>query len=192
MIVDNFSSMEEHKPKAMRTARVISYMVKTADDSGIELFAASETSKSPIICTSSSKVEKAIKKMKTVRGTCNMRKCLNHILSRVIVPARRFRPTNIYIYTDGLWEPGDYGIKTVISWAIDFLDRHGYKSSALVLQFIRFGNDPTGTERLDSLENQCKRQTVTDDYDIVDTKHCDDHVADIIIGSISPWHGEDS
>ncbi|KAI1044539.1 hypothetical protein LB505_011062 [Fusarium chuoi] len=59
-----------------------------------------------------------------------------------------------------------------------------------MFQFIRFGDDPTGTERLDYLDNQCKRQTKTDHYDIVDAKHCDEHVPDIVIGSISRWHDE--
>ncbi|KAF5590973.1 serine threonine kinase [Fusarium pseudocircinatum] len=189
MLIDNFGSMEEHKPKAMKTARVISYVAKIADDNGMEVFAASETAKKPVICTSSGKVEKVIKKMKTVKGKCNMHKCLDDILNRVLVVGQ-FRPTSIYIYTDGVWEPAEDGVKLLISRAIDFLDRHGYKSSALMFQFIRFGNDPTGTERLDYLDDQCKRQTKTDHYDIVDAKHCDEHVPDIVIGSISRWHDE--
>ncbi|KAF5549962.1 serine threonine kinase [Fusarium napiforme] len=189
MLVDNFGSMEQHKPKAMRTARVISYVAKIADDNGMEVFAASETTKKPATCTSSGKVEKAIKKMKTVKGKCNMQKCLYDILNRVLVPGQ-FRPTSIYIYTDGVWEPGEDGTKHSISRAIRFLDRHGYNSSALMFQFIRFGNDPIGTERLDYLDNQCKQQTATDLYDIVDAKHCDEHVPDIVIGSISRWHDE--
>ncbi|KAF5690645.1 serine threonine kinase [Fusarium denticulatum] len=189
MLMDNFGSMEEHKPKAMKTARVISYVAKIADDNGMEVFAASETAKKPVICTSSGKVEKVIKKMRIVNGKCDMYKCLDDILNRVLDPAQ-FRPTSIYIYTDGVWEPGDDKVKLLISRAIDFLDRHGHKSSALMFQFIRFGNDPTGTERLDYLDNQCKRRTKTNDYDIVDAKHCDEHVPDIVIGSISRWHDE--
>ncbi|KAF4498672.1 serine threonine kinase [Fusarium agapanthi] len=189
MLIDNFGSMEEHKPKAMKTARVISYVAKIADDNGMEVFAASETTKRPVICTSSGKVEKIIKKMKTVKGKCSMYKCLDDILNRTLV-AGQFRPTSIYIYTDGVWEPGDDKVNLLISRAIEFLDSHGYKSSALMFQFIRFGNDPTGTERLDYLDNQCKRRTATDHYDIVDAKHCDEHVPDIVIGSISRWHDE--
>jgi hypothetical protein len=161
MLVDNFGSMETHKAKAMRTARAISYVAKIADDNGMEVFAASETTKNPVICNSSGKVEKTIKKMKTVKGKCNMHKCLDDILNRVLVP-EHFRPTSIYIYTDGVWEPGDDEVKGLISRAIDFLDKHGHRSSALMFQFIRFGNDPTGTERLDYLDNQCKRQTEVD------------------------------
>ncbi|CCT63239.1 uncharacterized protein FFUJ_00135 [Fusarium fujikuroi IMI 58289] len=189
MLVDNFGSMEEHKPKAMRTARVISYVAKIADDNGMEVFAASETTKKPQVCTNSTKVEKAIKKMKTVQGKCNMHKCLNDILSQVLMPGQ-FRPTSIYIYTDGVWEPGEDRVKLLISKAIDFLHRHGHKSPALMFQFIRFGNDPTGIERLDYLDNQCKQQTDVDNYDIVDTKYCDEHVPDIVIGSISTYHDE--
>ncbi|SCO78686.1 uncharacterized protein FRV6_02899 [Fusarium oxysporum] len=189
MLVDNFSSMEEHKLKAMKTGRVISYVAKIADDNGMEVFAASETTNKPRICTNSTKVEKAIGKMKTVKGKCNMQKCLDDILNRVLVPGQ-FRPTSIYIYTDGVWEPGDDGVKVLISRAIDFLDRYEYKSSALMFQFVRFGSDATGTERLDYLDNKCKRLTSTDHYDIVDAKHCDEHVPDIVIGSISRWHDE--
>ncbi|KAF4340252.1 serine threonine kinase [Fusarium beomiforme] len=189
MLVDNFSSMDEHKAKAMRTARVISYVAKIADDNGMELFAASETTKKPRICTKSTQIEKAIGRMKTVKGKCDMQKSLGDILDRVLIEGR-FRPTSIYIYTDGVWEPGDDRVETLINRAIDFLHAHRYKSSALMFQFIRFGSDTTGTERLKHLDNECKKVTSTDDYDIVDAKHCDDHVPDIVIGSISRWHDE--
>ncbi|KLP16177.1 uncharacterized protein LW94_10633 [Fusarium fujikuroi] len=190
MLVDNFSSMKEHKLKAIRTARVISYIAKNADDDGMEVFAASETTKKPGTCTSSTKVEKAIKKMKTVEGRCNMYKCLDDILFRVLVPGQ-FRPTSIYIFTDGVWDPGDHKVELLIGRAMDFLDRHGHESSALMFQFIRFGSDPIGTKRLDYLGNQCKRGTERDNYDIVDTKYCDAHVPDIVIGSISRLHDEE-
>ncbi|KAF9770538.1 hypothetical protein IL306_011901 [Fusarium sp. DS 682] len=161
MLVDNFSSMDEHKTKAMKTARVISYVAKIADDNGMELFAASETTKRPRMCKNSTQIEKAVGRMKTVKGKCDMQKCLGDILDRVLVKAT-FRPTSIYIYTDGVWEPGDDRVEVLINRAIDFLDANGYKSSALMFQFIRFGSDPTGTERLEHLDNECKKATSTD------------------------------
>ncbi|KAF5971616.1 serine/threonine protein kinase [Fusarium bulbicola] len=183
ILVDNFSSMGEYKPKAMEMGRVISYLMKRSDALGIEVFAASETEK-PQICTTSTNVERAIGKMKTVQGTCNMGKCLDGVLNQVLRPGQ-FRPTSIYIFTDGVWEPGHDRVTWSINRAIDFLHDHGYKSSALMFQFIRFGNDAEGIARLDVLATKCKRSTGTDFYNVVDTRHCDEHIPDIILGSIS-------
>ncbi|KAF4962252.1 hypothetical protein FSARC_9641 [Fusarium sarcochroum] len=67
MLVDNFTSMGDHKDKIMKTARVVSYVAKIADDNGMELFAASETTKKPRLCKNSTQIEKGIEKMKTVK-----------------------------------------------------------------------------------------------------------------------------
>jgi hypothetical protein len=150
--------MHEHKKKAMKTARVISYVAKEADNDGMEVYAASRTAQGPIICKTSSDVESAIGKFKTVEGTCNLRKCLEDILKRVL-KEHNFKPTSIYIFTDGIWEPGDDQVKAVIRKAIKFLIKHQLPSSALMFQFVQFGSDPEGELRMKKLDDDCKVET---------------------------------
>ncbi|KAF9773689.1 hypothetical protein IL306_008448 [Fusarium sp. DS 682] len=179
MLIDNFRSMEHHKPKVVKTARVISYVTKVADDNGIELYAASETPRQPQICKTSFQIERAITRMKTVDGTCDMRRCLDYVLERVF-DGKEVKPTNIYIFTDGVWEPGEAQVEFVIKRAIDFLAKRGQPPSTLMFQFIQFGHDPVGHSRLQYLDGD----------DIVDIKHCDDHVPDLVIGRISSYADE--
>ncbi|KAH7004105.1 kinase-like domain-containing protein [Fusarium venenatum] len=187
MVIDNFSSMKEHKQNVVKTARVVSYVAKVADNDGMELYAASEAARIPLKCKKSSQIETAIANMKTVSGTCDMQRCLNLILERVLV-GNKVKPTSIYVYTDGIWEPGADHVRFTIQRAIDYLIKCGQPSSTLMFQFIQFGDNPQGRSRLQFLDDKCTRQHGDEEYDIVDTKHCNDHVPDIVIGSISKWH----
>ncbi|KAI1061174.1 hypothetical protein LB506_011616 [Fusarium annulatum] len=189
MLIDNFRSMGPYKPKVIKTARVISYVAKAVDEDGMELYAASEIAKKPRKCKNSSQIEKAITRMPTVDGTCNMRGCLDTILDRVLV-GRKVKPTSIYIYTDGVWEPGVDQVKFSIKRAIEYLIKCGQPSSTLMFQFVQFGSDTEGTGRLKFLDNKCVRVVEEESYDIVDTKHCDDHVPNIVVGSFSRYADE--
>ncbi|KAF5964031.1 serine/threonine protein kinase [Fusarium bulbicola] len=186
MLIDNFKSMGQYRTKVKKTARVISYVAKAVDEDGMELYAASEIAKKPRICKTSWQIEKAITRMPTVDGTCNMRRCLDTILDRVLV-GRKVKPTSIYVYTDGVWEPGVDQVKFSIKRAIDYLIKCGQPSSTLMFQFVQFGNDTEGTVRLKFLDNKCANTLLSD---IVDTKHCDDHVPNIVIGSFSRYDDE--
>ncbi|KAF4439105.1 serine/threonine protein kinase [Fusarium austroafricanum] len=184
MVIDNYSSMKGHKFKVVKTSRVVSYVAKMADDDGMDLYAASEMAKKPRNCKTSSQIEKGAKGMKTVDGTCNMRRCLDSILDRILLGGK-VKPTSIYVYTDGKWEPGEDQVKLVIKRAIDYLIKWGQPPSTIMFQFIQFGRLQVGTDRLQYLDDKCKVKHGDEVYDIVDTKHCDEHVPDIVIGSIS-------
>ncbi|KAF5707991.1 serine threonine kinase [Fusarium mundagurra] len=188
-IVDNFTSMQAHMEKVKKTARVISYVTKLADHNGMEVFAASETTMTPKICKHSIQVEKAIGNFKTVRGTCRMRKCLDDILNRILVE-RPFKPTSIYIFTDGVWEQGEDQVEFAVNRATQFLIKHGLPSSSIMFQFIQFGHNAEGAARMKRLDDDCKKETDAEKFDIVDHKHCDAHVPDIVIGSLSPYTDE--
>ncbi|KAF5589677.1 serine threonine kinase [Fusarium pseudoanthophilum] len=188
-IIDNFTSMQPHMEKVKKAARVISYVTKLADHNGMEVFAASETTMTPKICKHSIQVERAIGNFKAVRGTCRMRKCLDDILNRILIE-RPFKPTSIYIFTDGVWEQGDDQVEFAVNRATQFLIKHGLPSSSIMFQFIQFGHNAEGAARMKRLDDDCKKETEAEKFDIVDHKHCDAHVPDIVIGSLSPYTDE--
>ncbi|KAF5628942.1 serine threonine kinase [Fusarium sp. NRRL 52700] len=189
ILFDNFKSMDVYKLQAMKTARVISYVAKEADNDGMEVYAASRTFYGPIKCKNSTEVEAAIDRFETVQGTCKLRKCLDNILDRVL-RKESFKPTSIYILTDGIWEPGEDQVKFAVNRAIKFLIDHQRPSSAIMFQFVQFGDDQKGKERMRKLDDECKMETEDDNYDVVDHKHCDSHVPSIVIGSISTHYDE--
>lgn len=139
--------------KVAKTARVISYLAKEADQDEMDLYFAGDTTKS-IQCRSSSDVESAINKRRNIKGRCNMRKCLNDILRPVWARGGRFmKPTSIYVFTDGVWEPGDDLVGGVINQSIQQLLQASKSAETLMFQFIRFGNDSKGELRLQELDD---------------------------------------
>ncbi|KAF4454846.1 serine/threonine protein kinase [Fusarium austroafricanum] len=189
-VFDDFDSMREHRRMVTETARVISYSVKVSDKDGMDLYFASD-SVHPQKCKSSSDVESKIANKIMASGYCDMRKCLEDVMDRVI--KNGMQPTGIYIFTDGVWNPGhDDKVEQVICDAIDLLISTNAKPKRLMFQFIQFGHDTQGTKRLKFLDDGCKRLHRGVEYDIVDTKYCDDHVPKIIIGSISPFNDNDA
>ncbi|KAJ3526325.1 hypothetical protein NM208_g11246 [Fusarium decemcellulare] len=183
MLIDNFASMETHMPQVAKTARVISYVAKVADDNGMDVYFASDPTRSKK-CSCSTAVESAIKVEKTVKGECNMFKCLNDILETVW--ENGLKPTSIYIYTDGVWESDDdHRVDFLIKQSIQRLVEAKKQPSTLMFQFIQFGQDEKGSKRLQQLDDNYTERHELGHYDIVDTKHCSDHVPYIVIGSIS-------
>lgn len=153
MLIDNFSSMRRHKDKLLKTARVISYVAKVADKNSMDLYFTSDTTR-PIKCSSSTEIESTIKKTRSIDGTCNMTNCLHDILQSILLPC--MRATSIYVYTDGVWEPGNPDVDSVIKRSIRHLADKWKPQSTLMFQFIQFGNDREGGERLRHLDDDCK------------------------------------
>ncbi|KAJ4136563.1 hypothetical protein NW768_004180 [Fusarium equiseti] len=157
MIIDDYSSMRQHMVQVKMAARVISYVAKTADYNGMEVYTASEAAKKPRICITSSQIEKEIGKMKTIEGKCDMGACLNHILDKILIDGKKVKPTSIYIYTDGAWEPRT-NVEQPIYRAINHLIQNGQSTSTLMLQFVQFGHDEKGTKHLRFLDDECTKQ----------------------------------
>ncbi|RSL66491.1 hypothetical protein CEP54_003656 [Fusarium duplospermum] len=182
-LIDNFDSMRQWMEKIAITARVISYVTKVADNDGMDLVFASESTKSRNYSKSTA-VESAIRKMKPARGKCNMNNCLLNTINGIFKDGKnRIKPTSIYVYTDGNWDDADE-VKTVIKKSIKHLVDADEVPSTLMFQFIRFGDDEAGAECLRQLDDECKEQHPLGEYDIVDTKPWYDEVEAIVIGSI--------
>lgn len=153
MLIDNFSSMSSHRDAVAKTARAISYVTKVADKDGMDLYLASNTS-TATKCVSSTVLESKIRKVRTVDGMCNLRNCLDDILKPVF--QHPIKPTSLYVYTDGVWEPGIPEVHLVIKDSIERLVKAGKPPTTLMFQFIQFGDDAEGTERLRYLDDECR------------------------------------
>ncbi|KAF4448819.1 serine/threonine protein kinase [Fusarium austroafricanum] len=161
-VIDDSSSMRQHRTEVMRTASVLSYLV--ANDNGIDLFTTSETTKQPHHCTSFSEVGTAVSQMRIKETKCNMWRCLDEILDGFVIK-EQFKPTSILILTDGIWDPdGVDGVEHLFDRANDFVVAHTPMASALTIQFIQFGHDPKGTARLKHLHESCKEMVIASDW----------------------------
>lgn len=147
--------MRQHKRNVAETARVISYSVKVSDRDGMDLYFTSDSC-NPQKCQNSSDVEAKIRNKSTVSGWCDMKKSLSDVMDHV--KANGTKPTGIYIFTDGIWEPErEPDVDEVIHESIKLLIEKKAKPADLMFQFIQFGHDREGSKRLKFLDDDCKR-----------------------------------
>lgn len=95
---------------------------------------------------------------------------------------------NIYIFTDGVWSQESNSLCEVQDQIRDLVNRlvQAGKLKHVSIQFIRFGNDPTGKKRLQELDDGMGQVDVS--RDIIDTEPADGNVFKMLIGSTdSVW-----
>ncbi|CAG1976420.1 unnamed protein product [Fusarium graminearum] len=188
-VIDDSDSMEPYKTDVAMTARVISYTVKVSDQNGMDLYFTSDSVKHQS-SGNSSYFEDSIKNKWTVKGSCDMKKCLEDVMEGVVRSG--MKPTSIYIFTDGVWDlDHDPEVDKVIHGSIERLVNNGKEPKDLMFQFIQFGDNDIGYSRLKYLDDGCKMMVNGMEYDIVDTKHWQEHVPRIIIGSLDRYNDID-
>ena len=67
------------------------------------------------------------------------------------MPSRGPRPLSLYVLTDGIWDP-NCTLITEIKKLVASLLEHKLPNKYVGIQFIRFGNDPVGKQRLRHLD----------------------------------------
>ncbi|KAI4657229.1 uncharacterized protein J4E79_007846 [Alternaria viburni] len=186
--------------------RTLAYLVKSLTPDGIELHFAN----SPERKGRSKDRKSLIRKFEMVKpyGQSQMGIALSNILppyyqnQQQSAASKRFsfaprveeKPSvNIYILTDGVWSPGSYSV-TTIQDHIKNLTKNLWKAGKLQhvgIQFIRFGNDALGKQRLEYLDND-NLQHYTVPMDIVDTEPSTGNVFKMILASTDPsWDNDD-
>ncbi|KAM7214252.1 Protein kinase-like domain containing protein [Rhypophila decipiens] len=232
-IIDDSKSMRDYWASVEELFQALAYIVKTADPDGLELYFTSDYTKVYKSKDSGPLVDlvkkRAFPKSSGLTGTCNMTLCLDHIIEQIIpsniengkpresnswlkkIPGQSkassgtSRPINIYILTDGKWEPpydSLCGADDSIIRLINLLKEKNKPDSHVALQFIRFGHDAAGKWRLTVLDDMAKSPEevsntaanqifVSSSRDIVDHTQSDGNVWKMLIGSLSPGMDND-
>ena len=167
ILVDDSSSMKRHRNELKRIAKILGYMVKGSDKDGIELrFTISEQRYNFKHTT------QLVNVLETQRfeGKSNIRRSLKDIvqgykdkLDAVANPKRsrwslggktseEIRKQNVYVLTDGIWQPG-YDPTEIIESLISDLQKHKVVKEQFGIQFISFGDDPGGLAVLNHLDS---------------------------------------
>ncbi|OCL14632.1 kinase-like protein [Glonium stellatum] len=194
-VLDDSSSMYEHWDNALDLLDTLAYLVKPSDPDGLELcFTIND--KRFTRKHSSDLVKMAERACPRGSGRLsNISIILGSILEgyekRLKEPAKGWfnkkevRKMSIYIFTDGVWRPQTDAagpIKSLIS-ALDELHK---PKNQIGIQFIQFGNDMEGHERLTHLDSKMGLSR-----DIVDTELCNGNVWKMLLGAIDPWFDSD-
>ncbi|KAI4126118.1 MAG: hypothetical protein LQ338_003923, partial [Usnochroma carphineum] len=166
-VVDNTESMERHRDNVIKVVSVLSYLLKTSDKNGLDLYFTQSTKK--VNSGRSTKLAEAVNQVPFL-GTSSMRHCLSNIfdehknrfgsttgnssggwLSRLNSSETR-KPLSFYILTDGIWQPRTPVRPVIVNLARSMLD-HQLLEEHVGIQFIRFGEDPRGIACLDELDH---------------------------------------
>ena len=184
--------MLTHWDEVLEVFEAIAYLVKDKDPDGIEVRFMNSCQHD---CRAKDR-KKLIKRFGRVTpsGQCPLGVALHRILptyypgqtskrsSWLSKPAGDQPGVNIYILTDGVWSEGEECFSTVQSQIRQLASRLGEagKLEHVGIQFIRFGNDEVGRERLNTLDDDGAPLH----RDIVDTEPSTGNVFKMLFGSI--------
>lgn len=160
-VIDDSSSMREHTDYLYQTSRALIALASKVDPDRVEMVFTSNPSKftkdrhrflggGPNHMVA--KIASHFEKSSTTNGT-NMESKMGQILTRV---GDTMKPTSIYIMTDGVWQPSTLpggGVEGPIKTLVQRLIGSSRAREFITLQFIRFGHDPIGRERLRYLDD---------------------------------------
>lgn len=165
-VVDDSKTMQRYRLEVMDTAEALMYPVKDCDPNGIEMRFASEPEKvykrRKVIGlrTSTTALREVIGRRFDARslGTCNMESKLNKIVDEVV---RKGRQVSIIVLTDGVWErasqaPGG-GVEVTIQSLVRKMAKNSANRTDVSVQFVRFGDDEVGRDRLTYLDDNLKK-----------------------------------
>ncbi|KAL0253078.1 hypothetical protein SLS55_010528 [Diplodia seriata] len=201
-IVDDSNSMRAADwSKLTSRFSLLAYIVKKADDDGLDLYFSS--SKKRNNSTKSSELTQIVQnRARGSMGPDNLSTVLQTVLkaSRKTVfrtggskgflgigASPKKKPMTCYILTDGAWcldKASD--IETMIVDFVDELLRKDSEPTDFGIQFISFGNHQEGLANLERLDSQLNLKR-----DIVDTETADGNVWKMLLGSINKQFDED-
>ena len=161
--------MQSHRNEVVALVRLLAYLLKKTDPDGIDIYFTMTNHHHR--SKSSSQIVKALKNHDPPADRCNIRTRLLKIvgdyqtkldkqkqvgtyrrLSITRTPAQ-VRPLSLYVLTDGVWQPGN-DITDIVDNLVTCLKEHKLPREQFGIQFIRFGNDSEGVERLARLDSK--------------------------------------
>ena len=165
-LIDNSSSMGVFRKEVCDLFALLAYVVKRTDPDGIEL----RFTMSPERRAKARDTGPLLRTLDTApfSGESNIRTQLGEILQDYHAKLRDQKPTrslfgrlrsprpvrrqNVYIFTDGVWQP-NCDATDLIRKLVKSLDENSMEREQFGIQFIRFGNDPEGVNRLNHLDS---------------------------------------
>ncbi|KAF2204802.1 kinase-like protein [Delitschia confertaspora ATCC 74209] len=213
-LIDDSASMKDHWLDVVWVFQALGYLVKATDPDGIDILLANSLTWHHHKHTTELK-DRLLRV--TPRGRCNMKEALAAVLKKYgpetdktlekprhrsrfsislplspKLPAEK-RGLSIYVLTDGVWQDGPRpvcGVEEPIELVVSKLKDNGLLDFVVGVQFIQFGDDKIGTERLELLDSGLKEEFGID-MDIVDTTHSTGNVWKMLLGAIDRHWDDD-
>lgn len=165
--IEDSVSMEKHIELVQRTFVVLSYLAKQIDTNDIELVFSSRPSTVHKNNHTTPLIEKLEQhKFEQVQGMMEnhlgefIEKNIVRRLPRSPLPNRQVlaskKPISIFIFTDGCWGPDlpdAAGVENPIRNLMEEINKRSLNRTQVMIQFIRFGDDPDGKRYLKILDD---------------------------------------
>lgn len=159
--------MKVNWPSVTNLIDILAYLVKPYDTNGMELLYTISSSP-PLKSKDSTTLVRSIERM-TPEGKSDISQKLTLILTQyqsalhqafgagheVVSRARKVKPLSIYILTDGIWQP-HCDAQTPIRNIVQKLVQLNLDKKQVGIQFISFGNDRVGLQRLKELDDDMR------------------------------------
>ncbi|KAL8653141.1 MAG: hypothetical protein Q9226_003966 [Calogaya cf. arnoldii] len=168
ILIDNSVSMRPHRKQVEAVLELLSTLTQPYDPDGLDLYFSTESGKlrpeNPGKCLKylrerpadglpdfRQRFAKIIDDYQSCFGKSNnlTLKKWRHPKS---TPSKGPRPLSLYVLTDGVWDP-KCTLITEVRNLVALLQEYKYPNKYVGIQFIRFGNDPEGKERLKTLDS---------------------------------------
>ena len=165
-LIDNSSSMGSNRKEVYDLLGLLAYIVKRTDPDGIEM----RFTMSPERRDKARDTGPLLRTLETApfSGESNIRTQVGEIfqdyhaklrdqkhtrsLFGIVRSPRPIRRQNVYIFTDGVWQP-NCDPTDLIENLVKGLEQNSMNREQFGIQFIRFGNDLEGTKRLKHLDS---------------------------------------
>ena len=196
-MIDDSHSMSNYWSEVKELLQVLAWLIKRKDNDGFDVcFTVSAQDKNFKDTTS------ALKHVSNIipQGVSNMNMRLSTILAKYNL---RRKPLSLYIFTDGNWQHGSDAIAPIRNMVRE-MNKNNFPKERVGIQFIRFGDEPRGTARLNSLDSHLgqrikKEMTLAEPtvdirhrvFDIVDTEPYHGDIMKMLLGAINPWFDGD-
>lgn len=160
--------MAPYVDRAAEVTRLLAYLLKRHDDDGIELWFTGRREK--VRSRTSTELEQAVKSTKQgLERHSDMAISLSEILTPYRQKMAKYsrktgdsrlprlfgRPPKklmLYVLTDGIWRPGS-NPHEVINKLVETMTTNDYERRYVGIQFIRFGDNLEGQEKLQALDD---------------------------------------
>ncbi|RGP76420.1 serine threonine kinase [Fusarium longipes] len=162
-IIDDSDSMRALKDDVLKVVEVLIRLVKDIDLACPEIRFTSKPNKRypSAIKSHFYTTDRLISSLRhwehagEVGKQCNMRHALNQIFSdaNIVDPEK---PTSVLIFTNGIWEGGDVkdGVEKCIENVIGKMRSKGVSDTGFTFQFVSFGDDQDGLNRMTYLDDR--------------------------------------
>lgn len=159
--------MESYRPQARKVLELLSYMLGPTDPDGLDMYFTTHPKK---LKPGNSNAMLAEFDKRKATGISDMRQRFanivedyqkkfgkRNIFSKIrhpnATPSKGPRKFTLYVLTDGVWQQNITLIEEMTTLVKHMTD-HNIPNKHIGIQFIRFGNNPTGMKRLKKLDSK--------------------------------------